>query len=402
MTALEKLIEHHVSTPALARRIGEAGRVYTGISAADIKATGADAKATNADTKATNAGNRLDSPNLLLNYSINLDIQSINGALKLANLPTIPDTKLGAIADPAKVVNATLGVLQNASAGQSGYAGFQSVVGANLLGAWTVVAGRAIIANATIQDAHVHDLSASTLTAGTINTGVINLASSLVVQSGGRIALSGALALDDTGLNLVGRSGDVELPNQGTAAKITPFHFTAGDQYGAFSFYSNPANSVRGILEVATGQGSALEGLIRLSALTTGASGFADAATANLLVQSVQNGRGQVELRGTNLLITAGGSLNLSNAPRLIAPYELPSTVFSPSAAGGSAFQRAHGLGGIPRIVLLQYSGVSQVGWRNGNGISQGADVSYNWDATYIYFYNNRSENTYIRIAAFL
>lgn len=386
-TLQRTLIEGVVEDPSLARKIASAGRVYSGIAAAD--------------TNATKAHTRLNDPVLLGKYQLDLGVQSVVGALALANLPPIPQEKLNAITDPSKLVSATLGVLQNASAGQSGYAGFQSAVGANLLAAWTVVAGRAIIAQATIQDGHVESLSANKFSAGTINTGTINIASTVAIASTGSLILSGALAIDSTGLNLVGRSTDVEMPNVGSAAKITPYGATASTQYSSFNFYDNPNNLVRGahIVGVGVGTSGTKEGIVRLSAVGGLAQGFGDTASATLIVQSNAGARGFVEMRGTDLLITAGGNLNLSTG-RIITTYELPSTAFSPSAAGGSAFQRAHGLGRVPWHCEVQYSGVSQAGWRNANGISQGADVSYNYDTTYVYFYNNRTENVNIRIQA--
>lgn len=384
-TLQKALIEGVVEDPALARKIASAGRVYSGIAAAD--------------TNATKAHVRLDDPALLGKYQLDLGVQSVVGALALANLPAIPQEKLNAITDPSKLVSATLGVLQNATANQAGYAGFQSAVGANLLAAWTVVAGRAIIANATIQDAHVASLSANKFTGGTISTGTINVDSSLTIAANGSLIVTGALAIDSTGLNLVGRSTDVEMPNVGTAAKITPAGATASTQYGAFNFYANPTNNVRGIHQVGVGVANGLEGLVRLSAVANLTAGFGDTQSAALIIQSNKSGRGFVEMRSTDLLITAGGNLSLGSG-RIITTYELPSTSFSPTPSGGSAFSRAHGLGRVPWHCEVQYSGASQAAWRDGTGISQGADVSFNFDGTNIYFYNNRTENVNVRIQA--
>lgn len=294
-----------------------------------------------------------------ISSSVQVAASQINGVLALSNLPQIPQSQLGSITDPSLLVNAVLGVLQNATSGAPGYSGFQNVVGANLLAAWTVAAGQAIIADATINSAKIADAAIGTAhiqnaavdtaqiaDAAVTNAKIANLAvdtaqiadaavtsakianaaigtahiqdaaitnakindlSASKITAGtintGTINLASSLMAGNVRLNqdgiTLGESGDLEGPQTNSAAKVSgPQGVTDGITYTAMWPYVNNTSKVRGMNLVGAGiSNTNMVGIVSLVALNSPGADYGATGTGRLIVQSAQGGRGFVRVK---------------------------------------------------------------------------------------------------------
>lgn len=319
--------------------------------------------------------------------NVRIEAESINGTLALANLPTIPESKLADITSADKLVNATLLVLQNAKANASGYAGFQNVVGANMLAAWTVAAGRAIIGAATIDRALIADAAISTakIDAAAITTAKIAdaaitnakinslsadkiLAGSLVASvsvTSGQIAAGGAL-MNEGGITLAEISNEIGLsyqnnPGSWITPRLTPN--SPPSPFGGYGFFNDSANNSRGSIITASGvRGANRTGAVRLFATDGDSTGRNAANSAMLSVISgssnIAGDTGFVQI-DSGLTVASGnikinaGSLFFEQAARLAPQREInPVTL----AAGAFVRNVNNNVSAIPRYVLAQYA----------------------------------------------
>lgn len=330
--------------------------------------------------------------------NVRIEAESINGTLALANLPTIPESKLADITSADKLVNATLLVLQNAKANASGYAGFQNVVGANMLAAWTVAAGRAIIGAATIDRALIADAAISTakIDAAAITTAKIAdaaitnakinslsadkiLAGSLVASvsvTSGQIAAGGAL-MNEGGITLAEISNEIGLsyqnnPGSWITPRLTPN--SPPSPFGGYGFFNDSTNNSRGSLITGTGVRNANRtGAVRLFAtdgdsagrnatnsamlsVISGSSNVAgDSGTVQIDADTIMTGfakiRTGLNVERGNVVIDAG-SLFFNQVARLAPQREInPVTL----AAGAVIRNIGNDVSAIPRYVFAQY-----------------------------------------------
>lgn len=326
----------------------------------------------------------------------------INGVLAASNLPQIPQDKLSSITDPAKLVNAVMAVLQNATAASPGYEGFQNIVGANLLAAWTVAAGRAIIANGTINraliadaaigsaqidtavintahiadaaitNAKVNDISASKITAGNISASLNITAGGNISTQGGTISAGGA-ALTNSGVEMANISSYNDPPTSNRSSKITPdSNLPAPNPWSAIHFYSSNDAQVRGLSLWSSGvSGGAKEGRISLIADTGGQNPNAN-STASLLLTSNNGGYGKVAISaGVNVngdtLGVVTNSINF-NTDSFVISRRTKLSVWGTTVTGlganmGSFVSVPHGMPSAPLITIVQMRPNNSSSW---------------------------------------